>query len=173
MDKALTQLLILLNIKKDDTIYDWMGFKVTEENYITGHHIVSKCDGGEDSVDNIALLSLLSHRYLHQQIEEYDQDIFNELNSMFKILCLEKRMPNEKEQQHILYLMYLFEKRHKRVLKKKISYSNINPSVEKLFNNIVNISSPHGYRIVLQNGIDPIKRQKVKVKKKKRKSDSY
>jgi len=173
MDKALIQLLILLKLKKEEIDYDWLGFKVTEDNYITGHHIVSRCDGGEDSVDNMALLSLLSHRYLHEVIEQYDIDTFNKINDILKNICISRREPNESEYQNILFLIYNFEKKYKKVLKKRISKLHINSKVLKMFEGIVDIHTPHGYRIVLQNGIEPIKRHEVKTKKKKKKSDSY
>ena len=173
MDKALVQLLILLKLKKEDVACDWMGFKVTEDNYLTGHHITSRSDGGEDSVNNIALLSLLSHRYLHECIELYNPEIFKEINDILRQVCVAHRMPNENEHQRILYLMYEFEKKHKKVLKGRISNLNINPKIVNLYSNIIDVNTPHGYRILLQNGIDPIKRHKEKVKKKKHKSDSY
>lgn len=173
MDKALLQLLILLKLKKEEIEYDWLGFKVTKDNYITGHHIVSKCEGGEDSIDNMALLSLLSHRYLHEVIEQYDIDTFNKINEILKQACISRREPNEKEYQEILYLIYNFEKNNKKVLKNRIGNLHINPKVIKMFEGIVDINTPHGYRIVLQNGVDPIKRHEVKTKKKKKRSDSY
>ena len=164
MDSILLHLLILLKLKKEDIKYDWLGFKITEDNYLTGHHIKSRSNGGEDSVDNMALLSVLSHRYLHECIELYDIDTYNKINNILKEACINRRCPNESEFQKLLYLMYKFEMENKSELKKKISNLKINPRVIKKFDGIIDISSVHGYRLLLQNGINPSSKHKQKTK---------
>lgn len=44
---------------------DWLNYKVTENNQLTFHHIIKKCDGGKKELSNCALLTNYAHRYLH------------------------------------------------------------------------------------------------------------
>ena len=61
----------MMNVDWSNLYYDWMGFKITDKNPLTGHHIKKFGEGGDDLPDNIAALTIFAHRYLHEQIE-YD-----------------------------------------------------------------------------------------------------
>ena len=51
--------------------YDWMRFKITEDNPLTYHHIKKKAEGGDWSVSNGAPLTREAQSYLHY-IEQKD-----------------------------------------------------------------------------------------------------
>ena len=66
---------------------DWMNFVLTRKNPFTFHHIISRSIGGEDSIENGAILTRKAHDLIH--ILEYAcpdayndlQEIFTEINS--------------------------------------------------------------------------------------------
>ena len=72
---------------------DWLGDKISEDNPITYHHIVKKACGGRKSLDNGALLTKRSHKYLHQVVENKDIETYIIINSCFKELNKTKQPP--------------------------------------------------------------------------------
>ena len=44
---------------------DWMNYTLTDSNKYTYHHIKEKKNGGKIDVDNGAILTIYSHRFLH------------------------------------------------------------------------------------------------------------
>ena len=44
---------------------DWMGDKINNTSDLTRHHIVKKCTGGNNDIDNYALLTTKSHHLIH------------------------------------------------------------------------------------------------------------
>ncbi len=61
---------------------DWMGYKITQKNYVSYHHILEKRNGGIESVDNGAILSRTSHKLLHK-IEQINYDLYLEWQLLF------------------------------------------------------------------------------------------
>jgi len=70
---------------------DWMGFKITDSNIRTYHHIVKKVVLNEENKDytptisNGAYLSKKSHELLHR-IEQGDKDLYEEWNRIFSLI---------------------------------------------------------------------------------------
>ena len=64
---------------------DWMGWEITSTNKLTYHHIIEKRNGGEESVQNGALLTRKAHQALHQA-EVYNPDLYNEYQYWFRII---------------------------------------------------------------------------------------
>jgi len=58
--------------------YDWMNYKINEEDVITFHHIIKVEDGGEYIKENGALLTERAHEYLHY-IERVDKKIYQSI----------------------------------------------------------------------------------------------
>ncbi len=88
--------------------FDWMNFVVTRRNPFTFHHIVSRSDGGEDTISNGAILTRRAHDLLH--ILEYVcpeayadlQDVFMRINESNRPLT------NEffEEINNIMYMIF-------------------------------------------------------------------
>ena len=57
-------LLIIMGINRDELEYDWLGFKITNTNYPVCHYIIKRSECGEFDVNNVALLTLNSNKYL-------------------------------------------------------------------------------------------------------------
>lgn len=173
MNNTLNFLLILFNIKKEDIKYDWMGFKITEENYVSTHHIEDISYGGEDSLDNLAILSCLSHRYLHEQIQYDDIEIYKRINKELKKINESRKYPNEEDIKPIMNLLEEYETIHSKKLNKRIKFTTFNEKkIYKVIGCNINIDSSN-YRKILQMGIDPEKKHKKPVKQKKKVKGNY
>lgn len=61
---------------------DWMGFKITKKNGISYHHIFEKRNGGEETVDNGAILTKNSHALLNR-LEINNYDLYCKWNLLF------------------------------------------------------------------------------------------
>jgi len=72
---------------------DWLGDNISEDNPITYHHIVKKACGGRKSLDNGALLTKRSHKYLHSILEQKNYETYLKLNDCFKELNKTKQPP--------------------------------------------------------------------------------
>lgn len=95
------------------TRIDWMGYKVTKHNKLTYHHINEKRNGGEESVENGALLTRTAHDILHK-LEIICPELYEEYNCIFKIINLSKRPPSPAikeliEEKNILADRIIFE----------------------------------------------------------------
>lgn len=126
MNNTLNYLLILFNVKKENIEYDWMGFKITEENYISTHYIEEISYGGDDSLDNLAVLSCLSHRYLHEQIQYDDIDIYNKINNELRKINKNRKYPTMEEIQTIKELLDEYESKYIKQLTKRIKFTTFN-----------------------------------------------
>ena len=71
--------------------FDWMGYKITPQNYISYHHILEKRNGGKETVDNGAILSKDSHILLHK-LEQINYDLYLHWQLLF-ININEKKAP--------------------------------------------------------------------------------
>lgn len=86
---------------KSDTPYiDWMGFKITEENKPSYHHIEKQEDLKKEkkdtkaTVENGAYLGKKSHELLHR-IELVDKDLYESWNYIFLVINKMKCYPIE------------------------------------------------------------------------------
>lgn len=64
---------------------DWMGFNITSNNPLTLHHIKKREYGGEDDIDNLALLTEKAHRLLHK-IENDNPEIYCTWSAIFRTI---------------------------------------------------------------------------------------
>ena len=143
--------------------YDWMGFKITEDNPITYHHIRKYNDGGAETVENGAILSILSHRYLHQ-IELIDLDIYNSINRVLKRINESRKNATEKDYEEILKYLEQYESTYSKEINTHINKLNINIKLLSRVMPDYKIITPSDFRIILQNGINPVLPKK-KIKK--------
>lgn len=87
--------------------YDWMNFKIDDEE-VTYHHIIKEENGGKVTLDNGALLTSRAHEYLHM-IERMDLDIYEMINKIFKDINDQKHAPTYKQRNVINLLLFEFE----------------------------------------------------------------
>lgn len=106
--KAITR--EMLKIYKPYSDLDWMNYKLVKKD-LTFHHIKKKEDGGEQSIENGALLMSVAHQYLHI-IEYKDFDTYVSINKMFEIINKQLSEPSKEQREIIEYLLRQFEKDH-------------------------------------------------------------
>ena len=93
--------------QKDKEYIDWMGFKITEENKPSYHHITKaenlrKANESDDAtLENGAYLGKKSHEMLHK-IEVIDKDLYDAWNYLFLIINKMKCYPID----DVLNIMY-------------------------------------------------------------------
>lgn len=91
--------------------YDFMGYKMTKQNPYTYHHIIKKCDGGKETIDNGAILTEIAHEYLHI-IEYKDNNTYIALSKILQIINNQQKAPTLEQYEIINALLELFEKEH-------------------------------------------------------------
>ena len=79
MDRALR---IKINIFEPDGI-DWMNMKLSVNNPYTRHHIKERRNGGDNSLDNLAILTKRSHNLLNI-LDRLCPDAYNDLQNVFR-----------------------------------------------------------------------------------------
>ena len=85
---------------KGSIYLDWMGFKITEENKPSYHHIVKaeylrKSNENDDAtIENGAYLGKKSHELLHK-IEVIDKDLYDSWNNLFLLINKSLKYPTE------------------------------------------------------------------------------
>ncbi len=87
------------NLKKMFKIYkingfDWMNFALTRRNPYTFHHIVSRSNGGADSIENGAILTRKAHDLLHL-LEYICPDAYRKLQIIFTEINVSRKAPSE------------------------------------------------------------------------------
>ena len=165
MNYTLRHLLIMMNVDWGNLYYDWMGFKITDKNPLTGHHIKKFGEGGDDLPDNIAALTIFAHRYLHEQIE-YDSELYyNLLNEKFNEFNVYRKYPTIEELSVIRQILLDYEQQYYKNIKHRVRRMYINKKLEKYLPDEIKIVSPEGYRLLLEQGIDPVKKHKPNVYK--------
>lgn len=85
---------------------DWLGYNLPER--FTYHHIIKKCDGGERTINNGAVLYISSHSYLHT-IENYDLDKYIFINRILKDINNQRIIPTTEQLKQIDYVLKEFE----------------------------------------------------------------
>ena len=97
---------------------DWMGYKITNENKPSYHHIIKseqlKKDNMETiaTLDNGAYLGKKSHEILHK-IELIDNDLYDIWNKVFILINKTKTYPDN----NILEMIYNLKEKTEKVLK--------------------------------------------------------
>lgn len=83
---------------KDKEYIDWMGFKITEENKPSYHHITkaetlkNQNQSPDATIENGAYLGKKSHEMLHK-IELIDKDLYDAWNYLFLLINKMKCYP--------------------------------------------------------------------------------
>lgn len=103
MNNTLKTMIKLWNM---DTM-DWLGYDNLER--YSFHHIKKKCNGGEQTVNNGAVLHQSSHTYLHV-IEHYDYEKYFILNNILKDINRQRYMPTIDQLKEIRNILLTFEK---------------------------------------------------------------
>ena len=96
---------------------DFLGYRVTNIRDLSYHHlIIPKELGGEETVENGAILLKKSHHYLHL-IEKYDKELFKQITEQ---MIIENRKGYIDLENLVIIdkLMLLFENDNKILLKK-------------------------------------------------------
>lgn len=149
MNEMLQFMLIIFGTSE----YDWLGFKVTGNNPLTCHYIRKYNDGGEKTVNNMALLTIGAHRYLHD-IEQFDIELYNKINMFLKNINQQRRYPNNDEYAMCNEWFSQYEKCNKDVLMKLIKSRHYNEKVMKQFMQGGILFHPVNFRMNLQSGIN-------------------
>ena len=102
MDNILKTLINIYNMNE----IDWLGYKL-QDRY-SYHHIIKKCDGGNRTLDNGAVLFQTSHSYLHT-IENYDIEKYILLNKILKDINMQRYMSTEEQLRQINFILSQFE----------------------------------------------------------------
>lgn len=98
------------NLKKMLKIYkptgvDWMNFVLTRRNPYTFHHIVSKSEGGEDTIRNGAILTRRAHDLLHL-LEYVCPDAYGDLEDIFILINDSNEQPTKEMIEKIDKILY-------------------------------------------------------------------
>ena len=94
--------------------FDWMNIRLTKDNDYTYHHIEEVKKGGKTTVENGAILTEISHRFLHI-LEAYCPKAYNDLQNVFMTINARMEPPSfelMKEIDQILYDIFYTEKYH-------------------------------------------------------------
>ena len=102
-------LRIMVDIFQPEGI-DWMNFAIAKGNPFTYHHIVEKCNGGDKSIDNGAILTKHSHSFLHNTLQKSCPAAYDDLQNVFtKINQTKKPVTDEMIQEIDEILHKIFE----------------------------------------------------------------
>lgn len=96
---------IMLKIWQMGTM-DWLGYDNLER--YSYHHLIKKCNGGEHTINNGAMLHQNSHQYLHT-IEYYDLDKYIFLNTILKAINEQRTMPSINQLEQIKLVLKEFQ----------------------------------------------------------------
>lgn len=106
--KQITKLMVnMYSLKK----IDFMGYKVSKDNPYTYHHLIKRCYGGKETIENGAVLTKNSHEYLHI-VETRDLELYNYINNVLKQINEQGHEPLLRQRLAIDYLFKLFEHDH-------------------------------------------------------------
>ena len=75
-------LLEMIDIYEPDD-EDWMGFKLTDGNTYTFHHIKERRTGGKEEVENGAILTRYGHQFLNH-LDSHNKRAYNDYQTLFK-----------------------------------------------------------------------------------------
>ncbi len=89
---------------------DWMGYKITKSNPYTYHHILERRNGGEETIENGAILSRNAHDHLNY-LEIYVPEAYDDWQRFFRYLNA-KMEPLTKEDWEIIKLITYYEDKY-------------------------------------------------------------
>jgi len=92
--------------------YDWMNFKISENNPLTFHHVNKACEKGKKDLKNGALLTRTAHEYLNI-IEELDYERYVELNKLFILINRSGVKPTDEIRYMVDIILNEFYENHK------------------------------------------------------------
>ncbi len=87
--------LILMEYIFNPDGFDWLNIEVKKDNKYTYHHIVERKNGGDDSIENGAILTEIAHRFLNV-LEQFCPEAYDDLQNIF-IKINNSQMPPTKE----------------------------------------------------------------------------
>lgn len=87
--------LILMEYIFNPDGFDWLNIEVKKDNKYTYHHIVERKNGGDDSVENGAILTEIAHRFLNV-LEQFCPEAYDDIQNIF-IKINSSQMPPTKE----------------------------------------------------------------------------
>lgn len=93
----------------------WMGYKLTRTKNglnATFHHLEKREHGGEEKIENGAILSSVAHNYLHL-IEHKDEPIYNAINGILMVINRQGHHPTPDQIATIHCLLKIFEDKHR------------------------------------------------------------
>ena len=106
--KQTTKLMVnMYNLHK----IDFAGYKVSKDNPYTYHHLVKRCQGGKETIENGAILARNMHEYLNI-VESRDLELYNYINNVLKQINEQGHEPLLRQILAIDYLLKLFEHDH-------------------------------------------------------------
>lgn len=85
--------------------FDWMNYALTKKNMYTYHHVQGKKNGGKVTIDNGAILTIWSHRFLHF-LERTCPSAFLDLQSVFQEINRSKLPMSEELKNEIDTIIY-------------------------------------------------------------------
>ena len=91
---------------------DWIGDSIKTLSDLTRHHIVKKQYGGDNSVNNYALLTTSSHHFIHEIETKYNKEYIY-INNLFMDLNESKNPPDKDYYDKILPVIKRIRKRIK------------------------------------------------------------
>ena len=62
---------------------DWMGFKLTDNNTYTFHHIRERRNGGKQELENGAILTIFAHQFLNY-LDLHCKRAYNDYQTIFR-----------------------------------------------------------------------------------------
>lgn len=113
--------------------FDWMNFRITQENPLTFHHIKKACQGGEETVENGAPLTRYAQEYLHL-IESCNFKLYRRLNRVLNEINEQGFAPTHNQEKRIELLLLEFEARYYEYLKSRQGmgkYDKYNATLER------------------------------------------
>lgn len=99
-------LVQMLQIFKPKGI-DWMGYKLTQKNPYTYHHIKERRNGGPETITNGAILTRKAHDDLNE-LDMYCQEGYEAFQNLFRYInSLQRELTEEEELDLIDYAQSL------------------------------------------------------------------
>jgi len=101
---------LMIDIYNLDGI-DFMGYTVSKDNPYTFHHLIKRCHGGKETIENGAILTKDAHEYLHL-IETRDLKLYEYINNVLMQINEQCFEPLRRQLLAIDFLLKLFEEQH-------------------------------------------------------------
>jgi len=84
---------------------DWMGFKLTNDNTYTFHHIRERRAGGTEELENGAILTRFGHQFLNH-LDSHNKRAYNDYQAIFRKIN-KSRGPIDDDLKEDIYGMML------------------------------------------------------------------